>query len=624
MFDPDARLIYLQELQPPPGYRLDRAVGTTFSLDLLALLMAPLSMALQQARRGEEILRDPVALLEALKRTAGRITVFCQRGRIAIPKDQAPLYSYLEPIVVPVEPPREGAVFHPKTWLLRFIPINDQDPVIYRFLCLSRNLTFDRSWDTALSLEGTVTDEPAEVNRPLVSFLEALPGLAVSGVRPESTTAVNTMTDELRRVHWEVPDEFVEEGLTFHPLGLDIRHGSLDHEGFRRVMVVSPFLTAEGVSMLRTVRQRNVLVSRQDSLDELSDEVFDELQSCGEVYCLADLPDETPEGTEEIPIDEIEEDTWESRLSGLHAKLYVGETGWKTRLLTGSANATSSGLGEANVELLVELWTRRRHLSIDKLMDPEDSNHGFSSLLAPYDRANRQESDPAARKLEQQLELARRQLCRMEPHGHVEPGVEEGYSLEIRATTKGCSLPTGISGRCRPISLPEESGRDLTGLFQSQPLRFPDLSLPSLTQFLAIELTGEHEGHRQRIGFVMNLPVEGMPASRDQAVLRAIISDRERFLRYLMFILAGDEDLHLISRILPAGDNGSGQWRTGDHGLPLLEELLRAFSRYPEKMDRVTKLVDDLQAEEDTREVLPEEFLKTWQVFRQARGGQHE
>ena len=42
MLDPEARYIYLNELKPPAGYVLDRAVATTFSLDLLTLLFLSL------------------------------------------------------------------------------------------------------------------------------------------------------------------------------------------------------------------------------------------------------------------------------------------------------------------------------------------------------------------------------------------------------------------------------------------------------------------------------------------------------------------------------------------------------------------------------------------------------
>jgi len=38
----DRRLL-LDALRPPTGYQLDRGIGSTFSLDLLALLTAPLA-----------------------------------------------------------------------------------------------------------------------------------------------------------------------------------------------------------------------------------------------------------------------------------------------------------------------------------------------------------------------------------------------------------------------------------------------------------------------------------------------------------------------------------------------------------------------------------------------------
>ena len=46
MLAPDDRRTLLEALRPPLGYRLDRAIGTTFSLDLRALLLAPLAFTL--------------------------------------------------------------------------------------------------------------------------------------------------------------------------------------------------------------------------------------------------------------------------------------------------------------------------------------------------------------------------------------------------------------------------------------------------------------------------------------------------------------------------------------------------------------------------------------------------
>ena len=110
-----------------------------------------------------------IEFVEALQRVAGRLVIFCQKGRISVPKTDTLLYSYLEPVVVEAQP-EGGGVFHPKTWLLRFTAENQ--PVVYRFLCLSRNLTFDHSWDTVLSLEGVLQERKVgfSKNSPLRSF----------------------------------------------------------------------------------------------------------------------------------------------------------------------------------------------------------------------------------------------------------------------------------------------------------------------------------------------------------------------------------------------------------------------------------------------------------------------
>ena len=46
MLEPRVRRQLMEALRPPSGYELDRAVGTTYSLDLLALLTTPLAFTI--------------------------------------------------------------------------------------------------------------------------------------------------------------------------------------------------------------------------------------------------------------------------------------------------------------------------------------------------------------------------------------------------------------------------------------------------------------------------------------------------------------------------------------------------------------------------------------------------
>jgi hypothetical protein len=67
MLRPDERQHLLELLRPPAGCRLDIAVGTTFSLDLISALMLPLSFAFFDWEQADgELVADPLALLEAL------------------------------------------------------------------------------------------------------------------------------------------------------------------------------------------------------------------------------------------------------------------------------------------------------------------------------------------------------------------------------------------------------------------------------------------------------------------------------------------------------------------------------------------------------------------------------
>ena len=49
MLQPDTRRLLTDALRPPSGFHLDAAVATTYSLDLVSLVLAPLAMAAHDA-----------------------------------------------------------------------------------------------------------------------------------------------------------------------------------------------------------------------------------------------------------------------------------------------------------------------------------------------------------------------------------------------------------------------------------------------------------------------------------------------------------------------------------------------------------------------------------------------
>ena len=95
MLEPGRRRLFLDTLRPPDGYLLSRAVGTTFTLDLMALLSVPLAFTFRDAQDGEgQLVTEPLSLLESARRYAGRIVVFNQGGYTGVPRAVQPALGF--------------------------------------------------------------------------------------------------------------------------------------------------------------------------------------------------------------------------------------------------------------------------------------------------------------------------------------------------------------------------------------------------------------------------------------------------------------------------------------------------------------------------------------------------
>ena len=240
MLEPERRQLLLEALRPPPGFAFDAAVGTTFTLDLVALLVTPIAFARFDVDAEDgRALANPIAVLEAVRRHAGRVTVFAQAGEIKVPTAFRGAYAYLERSVVAVQPPRPGGIFHPKVWYIRYRSPSGE--TAYRFLCLSRNLTLDRAWDTVLRLDGRPTAKPTTLSKPLAEFIRSLPGLAVWAISDERQALVESIAQEIQTCEWEgLPDGLALK--SFVPMGHDGKPSwPFPNDSWRR-LVVAPFV----------------------------------------------------------------------------------------------------------------------------------------------------------------------------------------------------------------------------------------------------------------------------------------------------------------------------------------------------------------------------------------------
>lgn len=613
MLAPDARHTLLDALRPPTGYQLGSAVGTTFSLNLDAALTAPAAFALHavaDAINQREV--EPLELLDSIRRHAGRYTVFFQAGQIPVPV-QRRLFAYLEGSLIPVVAPG-GGVFHPKVWVLRFDTANGAPT--YRMLCASRNLTLDRSWDTILRLDASGDDVGSTGGfdgSGLSGFLRVLPGLAVGGLAEARREQVIELADAVADVTWVLPPQ-IDSGR-FIPIGLDGPAVPPFPATADRLAVISPFLTSGLLKQLPACTGRSVLVSRPDQLDACA-----AVASAGfdEVYVLDPdaspvtddpSPDHADVAGDQPPGNSVTAADPGVPFDGLHAKVFVFDHGSSTTVLTGSANATTAAFG-TNVEFVCELTGSRRALGVDALMaEPAKEVQTLRSFLVPYAFTEPDEPDDGDDLAEDLLDQHRRAIASVPITARATRTA--GGLFDLAFTTEGPApaLEAGIEWRCWPITLNDASAIHASG-GQDLDARFT-VSFEGITAFLGSEL---------RLGdtftrFVLTADLVEAPENRDTRLLRILLGDAERFLRYLLMLLS-DEALEPdgLTDLLDALEGtDSGEWHHAAASLPLLEALLRTLAHDPDRLDQVRRLIDDLRADPEGDALLPPGLVEIWE-----------
>jgi hypothetical protein len=594
---PQDRTLLLESLRPPEDFHLDIAIGTTYSLDLIAMMVAPVGFTFFDVDPNDPdfLGRDPLEVLEAIRRHASQIVLFYEAGRIAVPRHYRPLLTYLEERIVPVRAPTPKRSFHPKVWFIRYS--NPAKEVWYRLICLSRNLTFDRSWDTVLILDGYLREDRRVgfgLNADLREFIAALPGMAVAPLAPGVKGQVATIEKEIARVEWDLGD--LPFDLTrFWPLGFDGVKRWPFKGRMERVAVVSPFLSDKTLFKLSAGKGDHVLISRQECLDRLAETTRAEFDEC---YQMSDsVPGAEPEDLEATP-------SLNPPLRGLHAKLYVADDGWDARIWTGSANATISAF-EGNVEFLVELVGQKSAVGVDAFLDKIKGSTSFMDLLEPYTPPDSPVGNAEQEALELEIDQLRMPIAAA--GWSISVTVGEDPQLWLPTATTSAKLPPWpdhISVTCRPASMGDPSARPLkSGSSVSE--AFTPLALESLTSFLVIEIDGRTAAAQHRIQFLVNAQLVGAPANRKDRLLRHMLQDKRSVLRFLLLLLADASDP------LPAGENGKGgKWgrslSSEAESQALLEPLLRALDRSPARLTAISTLLAELGGTDEGKALIPE------------------
>lgn len=646
MLNPQERTLLREALRPPDGYSLDQAIMTTYSLDLMALLSIPLAFSVFHLEEHRERLEaNPLALLNALRQYSSRIVVFCQAGQIAVPRKTQLLLGYMENSVVEVSSPR-GGVFHPKLSIIKYARNSEEaeDPdlsgepdVVYRCLCGTRNLTFSRAWDTLLVLDGKLHQARRNAfarNHELSNFVAALPSFALRNLKDKAASILKTISEELKFVEFQEPDGI--DDIRFWPIGIDENKITWPFDGCEDTLVMSPFVSDGFITRLCANQGSHQLISSLESLEALSE---GSLKKINTSYYLDSLAE--PSGDEDAEDSVLEDDDLgdqtamalekpieflpATELKGLHAKLFIADCGWDVRLWTGSANATTSAF-DRNVEFLIELIGKKKKWGIGQFLkfksqkqaaQMKDRELQFADMLIRYERSEVPSiTDPDEEKLGQLLQMVRKSLAfgRLSANviGHEDD--PKSYKVELRSETpKSLEFENNTDIACRPISLSKASAKPFKQPFQRIIVEFDRIIFRDLTPFFAFDVVVRLGSKEKRDSFVLNVPLIGVPDNRLDEIMISLLSNRQQLLSYILMLLSGDD----ADFIEPGTSGGKVQQAGKDQlglegfGVSLLEPLLKALDRQPERLDQIEDLIKGLQKAANGREILTKEFVET-------------
>ncbi|NHW47118.1 hypothetical protein HAV21_09465 [Paenarthrobacter sp. MSM-2-10-13] len=505
---------------------------------MTSALSVPLSFV---AGNGEDF-TNPVAVLSALRKVSDRVDIFCQAGHIQAPRDASDLLAMLEPMVHQVSVKR--GLFHPKVWVLEFERGTERR---YRFLCSSRNLTADASWDLLVRLDGDLESGNAGPDSgPLARFIENLPELCTVKLDVDRLARVHGLASRLSNVSWELPEDI--QKLSFRPMGLGekFEQGSIAGHlcepnrfrglngktggaaflGFEK-LVISPFLDDILLARLRDPWMRNLHVySRSDQLDLLQEGTVTERRSSFKSFDERGIPESSSTGqasSDQEGFRFLAED-----LSGLHAKAYFCDYDHSTYALLGSANATAAAFG-TNVEFLVELRGAKKRIGvqrvIESLKEVPFEEYGGKGGKEPSDE------DQAALSLEKELRAAAAHqfLVGAQPDSLGTYAIEISYSwrpnVQFTATLRLLSLPQ-VTAAVVPTD-----GASIQ--------RFRAVPLADVTPYLLLTIKDPEAG-LSKSTVIQGILIADLPGRLDEIVARQL-NDPQKLRQFLLLFLTPED-----------------------------------------------------------------------------------
>jgi len=583
------RLDYTKMLTPPYGYETVFAVGTTYSLDLDALIGASIALGLSESV-DNEMKDNPIYLLEALQRTLDKVLVFCEGGQIKVPNNSNALHIFLEKMVVEVKMKNKRS-FHPKFWLIKYT--NQEGRAIYRCIVLSRNLTFDRSWDVAVSIDGEIGEdqEVFEKSRPLSDFLGAITRLVYrKDIDRKKRRDLLGLSKEILNVKFKLDDRDFYD-FSFMPVGIK-GYDRIDNEllsTYHESFIVTPFLS-EGIisklnSLVLTNPNPNTLITRRSELAKLKPSSVSRYN----VYVMKEI---IIDGEDTLSEGDVDSKTDQKQHQDIHAKIYLKKKHSERVMYLGSLNASNNAFN-GNVELLFKLRGKKKVLGIDEIKSDIFGKDEKDNPFEIVEITEKQEPEITER---DNLEKIIKSISRLKSYATVKDG-EGVYTLEVKFE----KIPDYENVFISPLLSNREAQI-------SERIVFENLNIMQLSQFYVLSVHGKEDNIRRLI----KIETSNLPQERESSVVNSVIKDKKGFIQYLTFILGED---YLLS-FLENGKNNkhSFVFGNGEQMPALYEKMLRAAAHNPGKIREIKRLMGIITDED----IIPEEFRSLYAQIEKA------
>ena len=578
------RLDYGSLLSPPPDYTTTFALGATYSLDLEALVGIPMALFMSD-EMSSSLTSNPIATLEGIRRSVDNFAIICEPGQVKVPRNHSVVFSLLENSVFEASLPDECS-FHPKIWLIRYQ--NQAKDPLYRVIVLSRNLTFDRSWDIAVCLEGSKQKQKTEKNVPLQDFVNSFfPWIN----NPKKRNRIREMLTELDYIHFDTQDQNVTD-FSFCPLGIN-GYGKSSvklFESYKDLLVISPFISKTVVEELGNKALSNstrTLITRRDEIAKLTPDLLNSF----DVFAMKEAVNR---GEEILSGDNPQESEYQNQ--DIHAKFYVHSKAGRHSFFIGSANCSHRAFN-GNAEFLLKLDYRKYGFKLQNILadifgDNEQEN--------PFERVeNLPEYKPEETSLNDKLEKDIKNICRSRPRANVVPnGDRYNVQLEIKMT----KIPSGID-----LKISSLGGGQQEKLTYFTVLK--DLKIEQISQFYVIEAVMDDISVKR----VVKISTCGIPEERDKAIFKTIIKDPSTFLKYMTFLLSDSPLVTTLEQIDTErlSDGKSSGRFLSTHAL--YENMLKTVSREPERLKEINRVMNFIDPD-----IVPEDFKGLHEIFMQA------